>query len=62
MILKKKKKKIGRKSIATTADVFNDKSIETMMKNAAKEFSSLDVCIILFSVYSIFFFNEQYRL
>ncbi len=40
--------KIGRKSIAIIADVSNEKEVETMMKNAAKELGSLDVWIILF--------------
>jgi meso-butanediol dehydrogenase/(S,S)-butanediol dehydrogenase/diacetyl reductase len=35
--------KIGRKSLAITADVSNDKAVETMMKNAAKELGSLNV-------------------
>lgn len=35
--------KIGRKSLAITADVSNDKAVETMMKNASKELGSLDV-------------------
>jgi meso-butanediol dehydrogenase/(S,S)-butanediol dehydrogenase/diacetyl reductase len=36
--------KLGRKSVAITADVSNDKEVETMMQNAAKELGSLDVC------------------
>jgi len=37
--------KMGRKSIAIIADVSNDKEVETMMQNAAKELGSLDVMI-----------------
>jgi meso-butanediol dehydrogenase/(S,S)-butanediol dehydrogenase/diacetyl reductase len=36
--------KLGRKSVAITADVSNDKEVETMIQNAAKELGSLDVC------------------
>ncbi|CAF2617623.1 unnamed protein product [Rotaria sp. Silwood2] len=36
-------KKIGRKSVAITADVSVDKAVETMMQSAAKELGSLDV-------------------
>ncbi|CAF3008937.1 unnamed protein product [Rotaria sp. Silwood2] len=38
-------KKIGRKSVAITADVSVDKAVETMMQNAAKELGSLDVVV-----------------
>ncbi|CAF1048445.1 unnamed protein product [Rotaria sordida] len=37
--------KMGRKSVAITADVSIDKEVETMMKNAAKQLGSLDVAI-----------------
>jgi NAD(P)-dependent dehydrogenase (short-subunit alcohol dehydrogenase family) len=40
--------RIGRKCVAITTDVSNDKEVETMMKNAAKELGSLNVCIIYF--------------
>jgi meso-butanediol dehydrogenase/(S,S)-butanediol dehydrogenase/diacetyl reductase len=36
--------KLGRKSVAITADVSNDKEVETMIQNAVKELGSLDVC------------------
>jgi meso-butanediol dehydrogenase/(S,S)-butanediol dehydrogenase/diacetyl reductase len=51
--------KIGQKSMAVTADVSNDKAVETMMKNAAKELGSLDVC--KFEFFYIFSFDECYR-
>ncbi|CAF4226358.1 unnamed protein product [Rotaria sordida] len=35
--------KMGRKSVAITADVSVDKEVETMMKNAAKQLGSLDL-------------------
>ncbi|CAF0945269.1 unnamed protein product [Rotaria sordida] len=35
--------KMGRKSVAITADVSVDKEVETMMQKAAKELGSLDV-------------------
>ncbi|CAF3266465.1 unnamed protein product [Rotaria sp. Silwood2] len=35
--------KMGRKSVAITADVSVDKAVETMMQSAAKELGSLDV-------------------
>ncbi|CAF3065328.1 unnamed protein product [Rotaria sp. Silwood2] len=37
--------KMGRKSIAITADVSIDKAVETMMQNAAKQPGSLDVVV-----------------
>ncbi|CAF4984373.1 unnamed protein product, partial [Rotaria sp. Silwood1] len=37
--------KMGRKSVAITADVSIDKAVETMMQNAAKELGSLDVVV-----------------
>ncbi|CAF4604849.1 unnamed protein product, partial [Rotaria sp. Silwood2] len=37
--------KMGRKSVAITADVSVDKDVETMMQNAAKELGSLDVVV-----------------
>ncbi|CAF3086780.1 unnamed protein product [Rotaria sp. Silwood2] len=37
--------KIGRKSVAITADVSVDKAVETMMQKAAKELGSLDVVV-----------------
>ncbi|CAF3212682.1 unnamed protein product [Rotaria sp. Silwood2] len=48
-------KKMGRKSIAITADVSIDKTVETMMQNAAKQLGSLDVGISFFHDYFIFF-------
>jgi meso-butanediol dehydrogenase/(S,S)-butanediol dehydrogenase/diacetyl reductase len=48
--------KIGRKSIAITADVSNDKAVETMVKNAAKELGSLDVCNFRICFRKILFF------
>ena len=48
--------KLGRKSIAVTADISNDKEVETMMENTAKQLGSLDVCKFeLFFVYHILF-------
>lgn len=35
--------KIGRKSVAISADVSNEKAVKSMMQNAAKELGSLDV-------------------
>jgi NADP-dependent 3-hydroxy acid dehydrogenase YdfG len=55
MILKEEIEKIGEKSIAIIADVSDEKAVETMMKNVAKEFGSLDTCITLLSVYLICF-------
>ena len=46
---------IGRQSFAISADVSDDKAVETMMKTAAKELGSLDVCIVL---YSLVLFDE----
>jgi meso-butanediol dehydrogenase/(S,S)-butanediol dehydrogenase/diacetyl reductase len=40
--------KIGRKSIAISGDVSNDKDVETMVKNTANELGSLDVRGIFF--------------
>ncbi len=37
--------KLGRKSIAISADVSVEKEVETMMQKAAKEFGSLNVSI-----------------
>ncbi|CAF4214010.1 unnamed protein product [Rotaria sordida] len=37
--------KMGRKSVAITADVSVDKEVETMMQKAAKELGSLDVVV-----------------
>jgi meso-butanediol dehydrogenase/(S,S)-butanediol dehydrogenase/diacetyl reductase len=47
--------KLGRKSVAITADVSNDKEVETMIQNAAKELGSLDVCNLYnFCIYMFF--------
>lgn len=35
---------LARKSLALIADVSNDKEVETMVKNTASEFGTLDVC------------------
>ena len=36
--------KIGRQSIAITADVSSDKEVQMMMKNVSHKFGTLDVC------------------
>ncbi|CAF5062930.1 unnamed protein product [Rotaria sp. Silwood1] len=43
--VQKEIEKMGRKSVAITADVSVDKAVETMMQNAAKKLSSLDVVV-----------------
>ena len=52
----------GRKSIAITADVSNEKEVESMMKRVANELGSLDVRISYnhFSLL-LFMFNKYYR-
>jgi len=51
--------KIGRKSVAITADVSNDKEVETMMKNTAKQLGSLDVCIMSSSLRTLLFLSNN---
>jgi meso-butanediol dehydrogenase/(S,S)-butanediol dehydrogenase/diacetyl reductase len=51
--------KIGRKSVAISADVSNDKDVETMMKNVANELGSLNVCFFskFYVLYSFLLMN-----
>src|ERR1700733_1913005 len=58
--IQKEIEKMGRKSVAIIADVSNDKEVETMMQNAAKELGSLDVCHFNFLRSAFFSFDEYY--
>ena len=45
--VKKEIEELGRKSVAITGDVSNEKDVENLVKTAASELGSLDVRVLL---------------